>query len=181
MRRAKLAQEILGNPAPADEHGRCSGPGGSARIDLRQRGESGACRHCSGWCRGRRLQCGARRRLMPRQTGNPCQVQHSPPRRSPHGSIGCRRRGKSGSLSSCCRWRRVRAVRLLMTGYVAPGLVRSGIFSPGHTGLFGLPDQAAFASVTFAGLFIGTICFGYVADSLVAARSSPGRSCGTRS
>jgi len=53
---------------------------------------------------------------------------------------------------------------LLMTGYVAPGLVRSGIFSPGHTGLFGLPDQAAFASVTFAGLFIGTICFGYFAD-----------------
>ena len=53
---------------------------------------------------------------------------------------------------------------LLMTGYVAPGLVRSGIFSPGHTGLFGLPDQAAFASVTFAGLFVGTICFGYVAD-----------------
>jgi putative MFS transporter len=53
---------------------------------------------------------------------------------------------------------------LLMTGYVAPGLVRSHIFSPGHTGLFGLPDQAAFASVTFAGLFVGTIGFGYVAD-----------------
>jgi putative MFS transporter len=53
---------------------------------------------------------------------------------------------------------------LLMTGYVAPGLVRSGIFSAGHTGLFGLPDQAAFASVTFAGLFVGTIGFGYVAD-----------------
>ena len=53
---------------------------------------------------------------------------------------------------------------LLMTGYVAPGLVRSGIFSPGHTGLFGLPDQAAFASITFAGLFVGTIGFGYVAD-----------------
>ena len=54
---------------------------------------------------------------------------------------------------------------LLMTGYVAPGLVRSGIFSAGHTGLFGLPDQAAFASVTFAGLFVGTIGFGYVADT----------------
>ena len=53
---------------------------------------------------------------------------------------------------------------LLMTGYVAPGLVRSGIFSPGHTGLFGLPDQAAFAAVTFAGLWVGTICFGYVTD-----------------
>jgi MFS transporter, putative metabolite:H+ symporter len=55
---------------------------------------------------------------------------------------------------------------LLMTGYVAPGLVRSGIFSPGHTGLFGLPDQAAFASVTFAGLWVGTIFFGYVTDKL---------------
>jgi putative MFS transporter len=54
---------------------------------------------------------------------------------------------------------------LLMTGYVAPGLVRSQIFSPGHTGLFGLPDQAAFASITFAGLFVGTIGFGYVADT----------------
>jgi putative MFS transporter len=31
--------------------------------------------------------------------------------------------------------------------------------------LFGLPDQAAFASVTFAGLFVGTIGFGYVADT----------------
>src|ERR1700733_3528123 len=53
---------------------------------------------------------------------------------------------------------------LLMTGYVSPGLIRSGLFSPGHTGLCGLPDQAAFASVTFAGLFFGTICFGYAAD-----------------
>ena len=53
---------------------------------------------------------------------------------------------------------------LLMTSYVSPGLVRAGIFAPGHTGLFGLPDQAAFASITFLGLFVGTIGFGYVAD-----------------
>ncbi len=53
---------------------------------------------------------------------------------------------------------------LLMTGYVSPGLVRSGIFDAGHKGFLGLPDQAAFASITFAGLFVGTICFGYVAD-----------------
>ncbi len=53
---------------------------------------------------------------------------------------------------------------LLMTAYVSPGLVRSGIFEAGHKGLFGLPDQAAFASITFLGLFVGTIGFGYVAD-----------------
>jgi MFS transporter, putative metabolite:H+ symporter len=53
---------------------------------------------------------------------------------------------------------------LLMTGYVSPGLIRSGIFSPGAEGLFGLPDQAAFASVTFAGLFVGTILFAQIAD-----------------
>lgn len=53
---------------------------------------------------------------------------------------------------------------LLMTGYLAPALIKAGIFSAGGNGLFGLPDQAAFASVTFAGLFVGTILFSQVAD-----------------
>ena len=53
---------------------------------------------------------------------------------------------------------------LLMTAYVSPGLVRAGIFEPGHKGFLGLPDQAAFASITFLGLFLGTIGFSYVAD-----------------
>lgn len=53
---------------------------------------------------------------------------------------------------------------LLMTSYVSPGLVRAGIFDPGHKGFLNLPDQAAFASVTFAGLFIGTIAFSAIAD-----------------
>jgi len=52
---------------------------------------------------------------------------------------------------------------LLMTAYVSPGLIHAGIFSA-KEGLFGLPDQAAFASVTFAGLFVGTILFAQVAD-----------------
>ena len=52
---------------------------------------------------------------------------------------------------------------LLMTGYISPGLIRDGIFTT-HQGWFGLPDQAAFASLTFAGLFLGTIGFGFVAD-----------------
>ena len=52
---------------------------------------------------------------------------------------------------------------LLMTAYVSPGLIRAGIFAA-KDGLFGLPDQAAFASVTFAGLFVSTILFAQVAD-----------------
>jgi len=52
---------------------------------------------------------------------------------------------------------------LLMTGYVSPALIKAGVFSA-KGGLFGLPDQAAFASVTFAGLFFGTILFAQVAD-----------------
>lgn len=53
---------------------------------------------------------------------------------------------------------------LLMTAYVSPGLIRDGIFLVGKKGMFGLSDQATFASVTFLGLFVGTIGFGYVAD-----------------
>jgi MFS transporter, putative metabolite:H+ symporter len=53
---------------------------------------------------------------------------------------------------------------LLMTAYVSPGLIRSGIFQPGSKGFLGLPDQAGFASITFLGLFVGTIGFGFVAD-----------------
>jgi putative MFS transporter len=52
---------------------------------------------------------------------------------------------------------------LLMTGYVSPGIIKAGIFS--EHGLFGLSDQAAFASVTFAGLTVGALIFGRIADS----------------
>jgi putative MFS transporter len=53
---------------------------------------------------------------------------------------------------------------LFMTAYVSPGLIRSGIFAAGGKGFLGLTDQAAFASATFAGLFVGTIGFSHVAD-----------------
>lgn len=53
---------------------------------------------------------------------------------------------------------------LLMTAYVSPGLILAGVFAEGHAGAFGLSDQAAFAASTFAGLFIGTLAFGSVAD-----------------
>jgi putative MFS transporter len=53
---------------------------------------------------------------------------------------------------------------LLMTGYVSPLLVADGVFSEGRGAAFGLSDQAAFAATTFAGLFVGTMAFGSVAD-----------------
>jgi putative MFS transporter len=53
---------------------------------------------------------------------------------------------------------------LILTGYASPGLVRSGIFHTGRSGLFGTTDQAAFASATFLGLFFGTLLLGFAAD-----------------
>jgi len=53
---------------------------------------------------------------------------------------------------------------LFLTAYLSPTLESVGIFRKGAAGLFGLSDQAAFASVTFAGLFLGTIGFAQVAD-----------------
>jgi MFS family permease len=50
--------------------------------------------------------------------------------------------------------------------YVSPGLILAGVFAEGHEAALGLSDQAAFAATTFAGLFVGTIAFGSVADRL---------------
>jgi MFS transporter, putative metabolite:H+ symporter len=52
---------------------------------------------------------------------------------------------------------------LFLTAYLSPGLERAGIFHA-HGVLLGLSDQAGFAAVTFAGLFVGTIAFSQVAD-----------------
>lgn len=53
---------------------------------------------------------------------------------------------------------------LLYSGYVAPGLVKSGIMTSATVGLFGMTGVASFIASLFAGLFIGTICCGFLAD-----------------
>jgi MFS transporter, putative metabolite:H+ symporter len=53
---------------------------------------------------------------------------------------------------------------LLYSGYIAPGLVKSGILTTTTAGLFGMKGVAAFLASLFAGLFVGTICCGFLAD-----------------
>src|ERR1700691_5332225 len=53
---------------------------------------------------------------------------------------------------------------LLCSGYVAPGLVKSGILTTTTAGLFGMNGVAAFLASLCAGLFVGTICCGFLSD-----------------
>jgi MFS transporter, putative metabolite:H+ symporter len=53
---------------------------------------------------------------------------------------------------------------LFLTGFIAPGLVRSHIFTTTTAGFFGNNGIASFVAAFFIGLFIGTIAFGFVAD-----------------
>ncbi len=53
---------------------------------------------------------------------------------------------------------------LLFSGYIAPGLVKSGVLTATTPGLFGTAGVASFIAALFTGLFIGTIACGFLAD-----------------
>ncbi|MGD0642058.1 MAG: MFS transporter [Roseiarcus sp.] len=59
---------------------------------------------------------------------------------------------------------------LFFTGYVAPGMVASGLFKPESLGIFASLEAlkvagfGVFVFATFAGLWVGTLAFGQVAD-----------------
>jgi MFS transporter, putative metabolite:H+ symporter len=53
---------------------------------------------------------------------------------------------------------------LFMTGYIAPGLISSGVFVKAPASVFAMNGIAAFVAATFIGLFIGTMGLGFLAD-----------------
>ncbi|MGI4939751.1 MAG: MFS transporter [Janthinobacterium lividum] len=53
---------------------------------------------------------------------------------------------------------------LFFTAYVGPGLVRSGVLTETTQAFLGFSGLDAFVAATFAGLFIGTSCLGWVPD-----------------
>jgi putative MFS transporter len=53
---------------------------------------------------------------------------------------------------------------LFLTGYIAPGLDRSGLLTAKTQAFFGFSGIGAFVAATFAGLFVGTFFLGYLAD-----------------
>jgi len=53
---------------------------------------------------------------------------------------------------------------LFFTAYIGPGFVRSGLFYSASASFFGFNGLASFVAATFAGLFVGTMLFGFAAD-----------------
>jgi MFS transporter, putative metabolite:H+ symporter len=53
---------------------------------------------------------------------------------------------------------------LFLTGYIAPGLIHSGLLSTTTESFFGFYGIGAFVAATFAGLFVGTFFLGFLAD-----------------
>lgn len=53
---------------------------------------------------------------------------------------------------------------LFLIGYVAPGVVHSGILTATTRGVFGFRGVASFVAALFAGLTIGTLSSGFLAD-----------------
>ncbi|MFM0291460.1 MFS transporter [Paraburkholderia megapolitana] len=55
---------------------------------------------------------------------------------------------------------------LFSTAYLAPGIIRSGILTETTKTFFGMTGLASFIAAAFAGLLVGTLMFGVVADRL---------------
>ncbi|HEV3482936.1 MAG TPA: MFS transporter, partial [Candidatus Acidoferrales bacterium] len=53
---------------------------------------------------------------------------------------------------------------LFLMTYIGPGLIDSGLFTSASVSFFDPTGLASFVSATFAGLFVGTIAFGFAAD-----------------
>ena len=61
---------------------------------------------------------------------------------------------------------------LFLTGYIAPGLNKSGLLTTTTQAFFGFSGIGAFVAATFAGLFVGTFFLGFLGSG--GDRSLPG-------
>jgi len=55
---------------------------------------------------------------------------------------------------------------LFFSGYIAPALYQSGIYTPTTKGFLGTAGFASFVASLFAGLFLGTLCMSQLSDRL---------------
>src|SRR6516225_10760824 len=53
---------------------------------------------------------------------------------------------------------------LIFTGYIAPGMAKSGLLQTTTETFFGFQGIAGFIAATFAGLFVGTFFLGWLPD-----------------
>lgn len=53
---------------------------------------------------------------------------------------------------------------LIFTGYIAPGMAKSGLLATTTAAFFGFKGIGAFVAATFAGLFVGTFGLGFLPD-----------------
>lgn len=53
---------------------------------------------------------------------------------------------------------------IFLTGYIAPGIAKSGILKTTTAAFFGMDGMAGFIAVMFAGLFVGTFGLGWLPD-----------------
>jgi len=53
---------------------------------------------------------------------------------------------------------------LIFTGYIAPGMVKSGLLQTATKAFFGMTGIGAFIAATFAGLFVGTFALSWMPD-----------------
>src|SRR5260370_39441722 len=55
---------------------------------------------------------------------------------------------------------------LFLSAYIAPGLVASGQFTSNAASLFSVNGVGFFVFCTFAGMWVGSVCFGSIADRM---------------